>query len=118
MLAAALVGLFVGIPALRMQSHYLGIVTLGLALAFTNWVTNSTLTGGADGISGIPVPPLFGIDLSNEYLYYYFELIVFGAGAGLRRVRRAAPGSAGGCGRCATTRSPRARSARRCRSCG
>jgi branched-chain amino acid transport system permease protein len=77
MLAAALIGLFVGIPALRMQSHYLGIVTLGLALAFTNWVTNSALTGGADGVSGIPVPPLFGVDLSSEYLYYYLELIVF-----------------------------------------
>jgi branched-chain amino acid transport system permease protein len=77
LVAAALVGVFVGIPALRMQSHYLGIVTLGLALAFTNWVTNSTLTGGADGISGIPVPPLFGIDMANEYMYYYFELIVF-----------------------------------------
>ena len=80
MVAAALIGVFVGIPALRMQSHYLGIVTLGLALAFTNFVTNSTLTGGADGISGIPVPPLFGIDLSTEYLYYYVELIVFGLG--------------------------------------
>ncbi|OLF18563.1 branched-chain amino acid ABC transporter ATP-binding protein/permease [Actinophytocola xanthii] len=78
LLAATLVGVLVGIPALRMQSHYLGIVTLGLALAFTNWVTNSTVTGGADGISGIPVPPLFGIDLSSEYLYYYLELVVFG----------------------------------------
>ena len=78
MVAAALVGVLVGIPALRMQSHYLGIVTLGLALAFTNWVTNSTITGGADGISGIPVPPLFGIDMSNEYMYYYLELVVFG----------------------------------------
>jgi len=82
LLAAALVGVFVGIPALRMQSHYLGIVTLGLALAFTNWVTNSTLTGGADGIAGIPVPPVFGIDMSNEYLYYYFELIVFALALG------------------------------------
>ncbi|GAB3447621.1 branched-chain amino acid ABC transporter ATP-binding protein/permease [Actinophytocola sediminis] len=78
LLATAMIGIFVGIPALRMQSHYLGIVTLGLALAFTNWVTNSTITGGADGISGVPVPPLFGIDLSSEYLYYYLELIVFG----------------------------------------
>jgi branched-chain amino acid transport system ATP-binding protein/branched-chain amino acid transport system permease protein len=82
LVAAALVGVFVGIPALRMQSHYLGIVTLGLALAFTNWVTNSTITGGADGISGIPIPPLFGIDLSSEYLYYYVELIVFGLALG------------------------------------
>jgi branched-chain amino acid transport system permease protein len=76
-LATALMGVFVGIPALRVQSHYLGIVTLGLALAFTNWVTNSEIAGGASGIPGIPVPPLFGIDLSDEYMYYYFELIVF-----------------------------------------
>jgi branched-chain amino acid transport system permease protein len=82
LVAAAMVGVFVGIPALRMQSHYLGIVTLGLALAFTNWVTNSTITGGADGISGIPIPPLHGIDLSSEYLYYYVELIVFGLALG------------------------------------
>jgi branched-chain amino acid transport system permease protein len=77
MLAAALVGLLVAIPALRMQSHYLGIVTLGLALGFINWTTNAELAGGADGISAIPVPPLFGVDLSSEYLYYYLEVVVF-----------------------------------------
>ncbi|MFC7535204.1 ATP-binding cassette domain-containing protein [Actinoplanes sp. GCM10030250] len=71
------VGLVVGTPALRVQSHYLGIVTLGLALAFTNWVTNAHISGGAEGISAIPVPELPGIDLSNQYLYYYLELIVF-----------------------------------------
>ncbi|MFJ1767412.1 ATP-binding cassette domain-containing protein [Amycolatopsis sp. NPDC088138] len=82
MLATALAGLFVGIPALRVQSHYLGIVTLGLALAFTNWVTNAQVAGGASGINGIPAPPLLGIDLTNEYLYYYFELIVFALAIG------------------------------------
>ncbi|MGW0808539.1 branched-chain amino acid ABC transporter ATP-binding protein/permease [Nonomuraea sp. NPDC002799] len=75
--AAVVFGALVGIPALRMQSHYLGIVTLGLALAFTNWVTNSTIAGRAEGISDIPVPPLFGIDLSSGYLFYYVELVVF-----------------------------------------
>ncbi|WP_406143944.1 ABC transporter permease subunit [Streptomyces sp. NBC_01012] len=76
--ATVLVGLLVGLPALRMQSHYLGIVTLGLALGFVNWITNAEITGGADGISGIPVPPLLGIDLADEYLYYYLEIVVFG----------------------------------------
>ncbi|MFT4085478.1 MAG: branched-chain amino acid ABC transporter ATP-binding protein/permease [Nocardioides sp.] len=76
-IASIVAGLVVGIPALRVQSHYLGIVTLGLALAFTSWVTNSASTHGADGISGIPVPPLFGVDLSDEYLYYYLEIVVF-----------------------------------------
>ncbi|WP_221358854.1 branched-chain amino acid ABC transporter ATP-binding protein/permease [Streptomyces beigongshangae] len=77
-LATVVVGLFVGVPALRMQSHYLGIVTLGLALGFINWITNADITGGADGISGIPVPALPGVDLSSEYLYYYLEALVFG----------------------------------------
>ncbi|MFE7277121.1 MULTISPECIES: ATP-binding cassette domain-containing protein [Streptomyces] len=77
-LATVVVGLFVGIPALRMQSHYLGIVTLGLALGFINWITNAEISGGADGISGIPLPPLPGVDLSSEYLYYYLEAVVFG----------------------------------------
>ena len=79
MLAAAAAGLLVGLPALRVQSHYLGIVTLGLALAFLNWITNTTLAGGADGVSAIPVPPLFGIDLSDEYLFYYLEVVAFAA---------------------------------------
>lgn len=75
--AASLTGLLVGLPALRVQSHYLGIVTLGLALAFVNWITNAAVAGGAEGISAVPVPPLFGIDLASEYLYYYLELIAF-----------------------------------------
>ncbi|UBU09413.1 branched-chain amino acid ABC transporter ATP-binding protein/permease [Nonomuraea gerenzanensis] len=76
-LTAVVFGVLTGIPALRMQSHYLGIVTLGLALAFTNWVTNSTIAGRAEGISDLPVPPMFGIDLSSGYLFYYVELVVF-----------------------------------------
>ncbi|MEV6848132.1 branched-chain amino acid ABC transporter ATP-binding protein/permease [Actinoplanes sp. NPDC051411] len=76
-LATMAVGLIVGTPALRVQSHYLGIVTLGLALAFTNWVTNAQVAGGAEGISGIAGPTIPGIDLTSEYLYYYLELVVF-----------------------------------------
>ncbi|BCY11249.1 ATP-binding cassette domain-containing protein [Actinoplanes sp. L3-i22] len=76
-LATVLIGLVIGVPALRVQSHYLGIVTLGLALAFTSWVTNAQVSGGAEGISGIPVPEIPGVDLSSEYLYYYLEIIVF-----------------------------------------
>jgi branched-chain amino acid transport system permease protein len=77
LLIAAAIGLLLGTPALRMQSHYLGIVTLGLALAMTNWVTNAHITGGAEGITGIPAPELFGLNLRNDYFFYYLELIVF-----------------------------------------
>ena len=74
LVAAGLVGLLVSIPALRVQSHYLGIVTLGLSLAFTNLVTNTALTGQADGLNSLVVPPLFGLNLSSDYVYYYVEL--------------------------------------------
>ena len=78
--ATVLTGLVVGTPALRIQSHYLGIVTLGLAVAFVDLITNAPVTGGDSGISGIPAPPLPGIDLSSQYLYYYLELIVLAGG--------------------------------------
>ncbi len=78
--ATVLTGLVVGTPALRIQSHYLGIVTLGLAVAFVDLITNAPVTGGDSGISGIPTPPLFGIDLSSQYLYYYLELVVLAGG--------------------------------------
>src|SRR5262249_33715908 len=82
MLATIVMGVVVGTPALRVQSHYLGIVTLGLAVAFVDWITNAPITSGDSGIAGIPTPPLFGIDLSSDYLYYYLELLVLAVGLG------------------------------------
>ena len=82
LVVAAGFGLLVGTTALRIQSHYLGIVTLGLALAFTNWVTNAQIGGGAEGITAIPSPTFPGVDLTSEYLYYYLELIVFAIALG------------------------------------
>jgi branched-chain amino acid transport system permease protein len=89
LLATVATGVVVGTPALRIQSHYLGIVTLGLAVAFVDWITNAPVTGGDSGISGIPAPPLFGIDLTSQYLYYYLELavLVLGLAFGLFVVR-------------------------------
>jgi branched-chain amino acid transport system permease protein len=80
MVTAVLAGVVVGLPSLRVQSHYLGIVTLGLAVAFIDWITNAPITGGDSGISGIPAPPMFGINLTSQYLYYYLELIVLAIG--------------------------------------
>jgi branched-chain amino acid transport system permease protein len=73
---AILVSLIFGIPALRVQSHYLAIVTLGLALAFVSLVLNLPIAGQASGMSGLPAPILFGIDLGSDYLFYYLNLVV------------------------------------------
>src|SRR5207237_99240 len=77
-LAACGMALVVGLPALRVQSHYLGIVSLGLAVAFASVLTNAAITGGASGISRIPPLALPGIDLTDEYNYYYLVLAVLG----------------------------------------
>jgi branched-chain amino acid transport system permease protein len=75
-MAAAALGLFVSLPSLRVQAHYLGIVTIGLAVAFSALLTNAAFTGGAIGLPGVPEPTLFGIDLTDEYNYYYLLLVV------------------------------------------
>ncbi len=64
-LLAAAWGIFLGFPVLRLRGDYLAIVTLAfgeiIRLVLTNWVD---LTGGPNGISGIPHPSLFGLDFS------------------------------------------------------
>lgn len=55
--AAGLVGLIVGAPCLRLRSHFFIIVTLAVGLILTTLFTNlDWLTGGAEGLPGIPRP--------------------------------------------------------------
>jgi branched-chain amino acid transport system permease protein len=62
---AALWGVMLGFPVLRLRGDYLAIVTLAfgeiIRLVIINW---QDLTGGPNGISGIPRPTLFGIPLT------------------------------------------------------
>ncbi len=64
-LLAALWGVMLGFPVLRLRGDYLAIVTLAfgeiIRIVITNWVS---LTNGPNGISGIPRPTLFGLDFS------------------------------------------------------
>ncbi len=62
---AALYGLMIGFPVLRLRGDYLAIVTLAFAeivqRVAVNWVP---VTGGYAGITGIPRPTIFGYSLS------------------------------------------------------
>ena len=75
--AAALMGLFVALPTLKMRGVYLAIITLGFSeiirLLALNW---TDVTGGAMGIKNIPVPRLGGIEFSNARTYYYIFLAI------------------------------------------
>lgn len=51
---AALFGLVVGIPALRLKGDYLAIITLGFGEIIRVVIENVSFTGGAQGMRGIP----------------------------------------------------------------
>jgi branched-chain amino acid transport system permease protein len=59
---AAFAGILLGFPVLRLRGDYLAIVTLGfgeiIRLVLLNW---QDLTGGPNGISGVPRPSFFGL---------------------------------------------------------
>ena len=62
---AAMWGVMLGFPVLRLRGDYLAIVTLAfgeiIRLVIINW---QSLTGGPNGVSGIPRPTMFGIPLT------------------------------------------------------
>ena len=51
---AAVMGLLIGIPALRLKGDYLAIITLGFGEIIRVMIQNLEITGGASGISRIP----------------------------------------------------------------
>lgn len=70
-LAAALLGLVVGIPSLRIKGLYLAVATLAmqfiLVFVFREW---DSVTGGVRGVN-VPNASLFGFDLNNDARMYY-----------------------------------------------
>jgi branched-chain amino acid transport system permease protein len=74
---AALVGVLVGFPTLRLRSDYLAIVTLGAGEIIRIMARNLTsLTGGPSGLIGIKRPTLFGLKLVHIAHFYYIFLIM------------------------------------------
>lgn len=65
--AAALFGFLLGFPVLRLRGDYLAIVTLGFGEIIRLLLVNLTeWTGGPDGISGIPKPTVFGMEMARN----------------------------------------------------
>ena len=79
-IAAIIAGLFsllLGLATLRLKGYFLTIVTLGFCEIVRLVELNfSDLTGGALGISAIPKPNLFGIEISDNKGIYYIMLVL------------------------------------------
>ncbi len=77
-LIAALFGILLGFPVLRLRGDYLAIVTLGfgeiIRLIMENW---NAFSKGPSGIANIPRPGLFGLELSlgSAILYMYYLMV-------------------------------------------
>ena len=77
-LGAGLVGLVVGLIAIRRQGIYFAMITLAMAqMIYFVWL-QAPFTGGEDGLQGVPRGKLFGlIPLDNDITMYYVVLVVF-----------------------------------------
>ena len=75
MLLGAGLSVAVGAPMLRLRGHYLALATVGLNVTLEivakNWVG---LTGGDDGVSGIPGVSIGGFAFASDARFYYLAL--------------------------------------------
>ena len=68
-LVAGACGLALGLPTLRLKEDYLAIVTLGFGVIVDLVFLNLEITGGPDGLAGIPSPRFLGISFRPAAVY-------------------------------------------------
>ncbi len=72
-----IVAYILGKPFLRIRGFYLALVTIGFAMLVHNLMARMDfITGGHDGIAGIPHFSIGGFVLDKDFHYYYLLLIV------------------------------------------
>ncbi|WP_394834676.1 branched-chain amino acid ABC transporter ATP-binding protein/permease [Pendulispora rubella] len=76
---AAGAGAIIGYPTLRLRSDYLAIVTLGFGEITRITVTNLDITGGPNGLTGVPLVSVFSHELRGPEEFFYLVLAFFAA---------------------------------------
>jgi branched-chain amino acid transport system permease protein len=78
-ITAALFGVLIGAPTLRLRGDYLAIVTIGFGEITRITINNLTgLTGGPNGVFGIPKPQILGVSFTEPIYFYYLLLALAG----------------------------------------
>ncbi len=76
-IVAALAGLLVGLPSLRLRGDYLAIVTLGFGEIIRVCIQNTEAVGGSSGFRGISGPSGFiGIPPLTNFFWVYLVVVV------------------------------------------
>lgn len=77
-LAAAAIGLVMGLLAIRRQGIYFSMITLALAQMVYFGALRAPFTHGEDGLQGVPRGKLLGVlDLGHDLTMYYVVLALF-----------------------------------------
>lgn len=77
---SALLGWGMGVLAIRREGIYFSMITLALAQMLFFYCLQSPLTGGEDGLQGVPRGKLFGLlSLSDDRVLYYVVLAIITA---------------------------------------
>jgi branched-chain amino acid transport system permease protein len=78
---AAIPGIGLGVIVLKMRPDYLALVTLGFGELAGIAINNlDRLTGGPNGIVGIPAPIIFGFSLTDPVDYYFLVVALIALG--------------------------------------
>jgi branched-chain amino acid transport system permease protein len=76
--ASTLIGLLVGVIAIRRRGIYFAMITLALAQLIYFVCLEAPFTGGENGLQGVPRGTLFGLlQLKSDLLFYYLILAAF-----------------------------------------
>ncbi|HLZ19776.1 MAG TPA: branched-chain amino acid ABC transporter ATP-binding protein/permease [Smithellaceae bacterium] len=73
---AALCGVLLGIPTLKLSGHYLAMATIGFGIILQLILVNEIwLTNGSDGITKIPSPWIGSFELKDPGTFFYVAAI-------------------------------------------
>ena len=91
-LLTAFLSLLIAVPSLRLRGDYFVLATLGFQIivfaVLYNWVG---LTRGPYGITGIPVPEIFGIEINSVARFLVFTAVVSGISMAILRLLAHSP---------------------------
>jgi branched-chain amino acid transport system permease protein len=74
-LLAAVMGLIVGAPSLRLKGFYLAVATLAFLLVAQFVIRSLQITGGIQGIIGIPSPTIGVLKINDDTEWYYLIFV-------------------------------------------
>ncbi|WP_233804056.1 branched-chain amino acid ABC transporter ATP-binding protein/permease [Paraburkholderia sp. HP33-1] len=94
-IVTALIALMLGLVTMRLSGHFLPLGTIAWGLALFYLFGNLDMLGKYDGINGIPVLNVFGINLeSGRHIYYLIWVVVLGAVVSVQNLLNSRPGRA------------------------